>query len=132
MNITERKPVIYVPNHVKEQMLETHSMWLPILQFAGSDKRIIQQMLDLQLRGSSPKWATQADLLDQHLAVGGIELGIVSSWNEKWVLVKYHPSLHRTGWDITAQATSREDLFERNIVVEDRPFIQGAQKETDD
>jgi hypothetical protein len=38
------------------------------------------------------------------------EYGVVSSTDNVFVFVRYWPSLEYTGWNITSQATSPEDL----------------------
>lgn len=107
MEIEERKPVVYVPRCAKYQIIEYGCVRYG---FTGTNREVIQQVLDELIGKNEHLWPS-------------VELGLVSSWNEAWVFVKYHPTLYRTGWNITAQATSREDLFERCTIAEDRPFL---------
>jgi len=124
LKIEERTPVIYVPQHVRKQMLEAHRrMWSPFAQFRGSDREIVQQMLDLSLEGSKAIWSSWSGRLNLPIAVGLIELGLVSSWSDVFVFVQYHPQLHRIGPGCGSQATSREDLFERSYLAEDIEFL---------
>lgn len=116
MEIKERAPVICVPGHVQDEMVawceKQHFDWVK-----DSRRDTAQRVIEEFMYGDASTIRTLCG------AWSGVELGLVSSWNDSWVFVKYHPGLHQTGWDITAQATSREDLFERCIVAEDRAFI---------
>lgn len=122
MEIKEKTPVIHVPRYVQEQMLENHQMWCPSTQFIGNDREIIQQMLDLAMDFPND-WAPLSELLNSLVAVGSIELGLVSSWNAACVFVKYHPQLHRIGWGYTSQGSFKENLFKRRYITEDRGFL---------
>lgn len=116
MEIKERAPVICVPGHVQDEMVawceKQHFDWVK-----DSRRDTAQRVIGEFMYGDASTIRTLCG------AWSGVELGLVSSWNDSWVFVKYHPGLHQTGWDITAQATSREDLFERHIVAEDKAFI---------
>lgn len=109
-----RQPVVYVPSHAQEIILSKNQC-RGSLKFEGTQREIIQAMLDESLRRA------EDTLPGYEREFGdGVEFGVVSSFNDQFVFVKYHPSLYQTGWGITSQATSPDDLFTRSNVAEDR------------
>ena len=110
-----RQPVIYVPSHVQGTFLGAIESWGEYEHCRlETEREMIQALLDTQLGGLE----TTLDVYRGRNSA--IEYGVVSSMNDQFVFVKYHPSLHQTGWGITSQATSPDDLFTRSHIEEDR------------
>jgi len=110
-----RQPVIYVPSHVQGTFLGAIESWGEYEHCRlETEREMIQALLDTQLGGLE----TTLDVYRGRNSA--IEYGVVSSMNDQFVFVKYHPSLYQTGWGITSQATSPDDLFTRSHVREDR------------
>ena len=113
-NFMIRQPVTYVPSHVQSTIME----WVcgqRVRLMKETERETIQCALNHMRRNMPPEYSTWVKGLWP-----GIEAGVVSSFNDQFVFVKYHPSLHQTGWSITSQATSPDDLFTRSHIEEDR------------
>jgi len=113
MKFQEKQPVTYVPTHLQLHLLAWVNQSRPDLR-RDTDHETIQALLDdelYRLPNRLDVWNGQYD---------GAEFGLVSSWNDGGVFVKYHPL---AGWNITSQRTSRSDLFTRPYLVEDRDFL---------
>ena len=117
MEFKEKQPVTYIPSHLQGHLLVGWAKQSRPDLVRSTDHETIQALLDDELYRLPNKfdvWNGQYD---------GAKFGLISSWNDAGVFVKYHPALHQTGWNIPSQLTYRRNLFTRPYLAEDRDFL---------